>query len=85
MLVNCSNPQDLASLLVRNENKKFLILGFSFFVCDVISGVGFWPFWIRLPGPRPNRKREVFLSIFIGNYAGIRILEPLISFLAFLV
>jgi len=25
-----------------------------FFVCDVISVVGFWPFYLRLPGPGPN-------------------------------
>jgi len=25
-------------------------LGFAFFVSDVISGIGFWPFWLKLPG-----------------------------------
>jgi len=30
--------------------KTFLGSGFGFFVGD-ISGVGFWPFWLRL-GPR---------------------------------
>jgi len=34
--------------------KKFLVLGSGFFVGDVISRVGFWPFWLRLPGPGPN-------------------------------
>jgi len=24
-------------------------------VGDVVSGVGFWAFWLRLPGPGPNR------------------------------
>jgi len=24
-------------------------------VGDVLSGQGFWPFWLRLPGPGPNR------------------------------
>jgi len=23
-------------------------------VGDVIRGISFWPFWLRLPGPRPN-------------------------------
>jgi len=27
---------------------------------DVTSGVGFWPFWLRLPGRAPNRKTEIF-------------------------
>jgi len=31
----------------------FLVLGFRFFVGD-LSGVGFWPFWLRLPGPGSN-------------------------------
>jgi len=26
----------------------------SVFVGDVITRVGFWPFWLRLPGPGPN-------------------------------
>jgi len=35
--------------------KIFLVLGFGFFVGDIISGVGFWPFWLRLLVPGPNR------------------------------
>jgi len=27
--------------------KKF---GFGFFVSDVVSGLGFWSLWLRLPG-----------------------------------
>jgi len=42
----------VASLQVGNE-KKFLVS--FFFVSDVQSGVGFWPFWMRLPGRQPNR------------------------------
>jgi len=26
----------------------------SFFVGDIVSGVGFWLFWLWLPGPGPN-------------------------------
>jgi len=33
--------------------KKFW--GFGFFLSDVISEVGFWPFWFMLPGLGPNR------------------------------
>jgi len=39
VLESCSNPQkNSASLRVRSE-KKFLVLGFGFFVSDVITGV----------------------------------------------
>jgi len=39
--------------------KKFL-----FFVGDVISGVGFWPFWLRLPGPGHQSLDGIFDSNF---------------------
>jgi len=45
VLKSCSNPQDLTSLQVCNEKKNF-------FVSD-ISEVGFWPFWLMLPGLGP--------------------------------
>jgi len=50
VLESCSNPQDSASLLVYNEK----ILGFEFFVGEVISGIDFLPFWLRLPDPGPQ-------------------------------
>jgi len=31
-----------------------LVFGSSFFVSDVTSEVGFWPFWLMLPGVGPN-------------------------------
>jgi len=37
-----------------------IFLGFCFFVGDIISGVGFRPFWSRLLALDPNCKREVF-------------------------
>jgi len=39
-------------------------VGFSFFVSDVISVVGFW---LMLPGLGPNCWMEVFAQVFIGN------------------
>jgi len=33
--------------------KKILIL-VLFFVGNVRSGIGFWPFWVRLLGPGPQ-------------------------------
>jgi len=42
------------------KNKGFR----PFFVGDVISSVGFWPFWLRLPAPGPNHQMEVFHSSF---------------------
>jgi len=44
-----------------------IILGVSVFVSNVISEVGFWLFWLMLPGLAPNRQMEVFRSSFIGN------------------
>jgi len=41
--------RDAASLLVYNEK----IWGFGILVGDVISGEGFRPFCLRLPGPGP--------------------------------
>jgi len=37
--------KDSANLLVSND-KKLLVLGFRFFLSDVISEVGFWSFWL---------------------------------------
>jgi len=39
------------SLQVCNEK---MIFGFGFFGSDILSGVGFGPFWLRSPGPVPN-------------------------------
>jgi len=51
--------KDSASLLVCNE-KTFFGFGFLFFVSDIISEVGFWPFWLMLPGLGPNRYTKAF-------------------------
>ena len=42
--------------LVSNEKN----LGFGFFVGDIISGVSFWPFWLRLPGYGPQPQDGIF-------------------------
>jgi len=42
----------------------FIGFGFRFFVSNVISGVGFWPFCLRLPGLGPNSRGEDFRSSF---------------------
>jgi len=31
------------------------MIEFCFFMDDVISGVGFWQFWFKLPDPGTNR------------------------------
>ena len=65
---------------------KFGGLGFNFFVSDVISGVGFWPVCLMLPGPGPILKVEVFCSSFYWQVQlESEFFEPLIDFLAFLV
>jgi len=48
--------------------KNWKVLDLGFFVNDVISGVGFRPFWLRLPGPEPQLLDGIFLTqVFIGN------------------
>jgi len=44
--------------------KKYLILGFGLSVSDVTSEIGFWQFWLMLPGLGPNSQMEVFHSSF---------------------
>jgi len=44
--------KDSARLLVCNEKN---VIWFCFFVIAIISDVGFWPFWLTLPGLGPNR------------------------------
>jgi len=45
--------KDSASLLACNE-KIFLVVGYKFFVSDIISEVVFWLFWLMLPGLGPK-------------------------------
>jgi len=68
VLESCSNPQRTWQVL-KSAMKKVLVVGFSFFVSDIISGVGLWPFWLRLPGPGPHQ-------VFIGNLSRIRAFWP---------
>jgi len=51
--------KDAASLLDYNE-KIIGKFGFLFFVGEGISRVGFWPFWLGLPGPGPQRPEGIF-------------------------
>jgi len=41
---SCSNPQKTLEVFEPAMKKNSLVLGFVFFVSDVISNVGFWPF-----------------------------------------
>jgi len=63
VLESYPNTEDSDSLPVGSE-KNFLVLGFRIFVGGVTSGVGFWPFSLRLSGPGSNRYMEVFHSSF---------------------
>jgi len=76
--------KDSASLLVYNE--KILVLSFSFFVGNVISGIGFWPFWLRLLGPGPQaHKGNISLQFLLETrLESESSFEPWIGFLAFL-
>jgi len=57
-------------LIAMKKIRKFWI---SFFVGDIISGVGFWPFCLRLPGRTPTARWNFLIQIFVGNWARIRI------------
>jgi len=57
VLKSCSNPD--SGLLVCNE-KNWKVLDLGFFVGDVISGIGFRPFWLRLPALGPNQLDDIF-------------------------
>jgi len=54
VLESCSNPRKMLQVL-ESAIKNICGFGFCFFVSDVINRVGFWPFWLKLPVPRPNR------------------------------
>jgi len=59
-LESCSSPQTNRQVYLFAVQKKVLVLGFGFFVSDVISEGVFWPFWLILPGLGPNRYTDVF-------------------------
>jgi len=75
VLESCSNSQKIQQVFKPSMKKNLFS---CVFMSGIISGVGFWPFWLRLPTPGPNCKVEVFCSSFYS-------FEPLIGFLAFLV
>jgi len=51
VLESCSNPQKTWQVFDSADKKQFFVLGFRFYVGDIISEVDIWPFWLRLPGP----------------------------------
>jgi len=55
VLDSCLSPQKTRQAFESAMKYIFLVLGFRFFVSDVISEVDFWPFWLMLPGLGPNR------------------------------
>jgi len=44
--------------------KNWKDLDFSFFVGDVKIGLGFRPFWPRLPGPGPQNQEAFLAQVF---------------------
>ena len=63
-----NSPADGARELFKpsKDSQSLLVLGFGSFVGDFISGVDFWPFWLRLPGSRPTARWKYFTQVFIG-------------------
>jgi len=49
LLESCSNPQKTQQVF-----ESALKNNLGFLVSDIISGVDFWLFWLRLPGPGPK-------------------------------
>ena len=47
---------------------------------DVISGEGFWLFWLRLPALGPDARWKYFDQVFIGTRLKSESFEPLVSF-----
>jgi len=55
-------------------------------VVDVVSGVGFTPFWLRIPGPGPQPQQgSIFLAFLVETRLKSKSLELLIGFLGLLV
>jgi len=55
-------------------------------VVDVISGVGFTPFWLGIPGPWPQpQEGSIFLAFLVETRLKSESLELLIGFLGLLI
>jgi len=66
--------------------KSWKVLDFRFFMGTIIHGVGFMPFWFRLPVPGLQPQRgNISLKFPVETRLKSESLEPLIGFLAFLV
>jgi len=53
-VVRSLNPQKTWQVFESAMKKNFLVLGFRYFVSDITSEVGVWPFWLMLPVLGPN-------------------------------
>jgi len=61
-LESCSNPKRCGKSFSLHL-KKLESFGFHFFVSDIVSWVGFRPFWLRSPGPKAKKQNlgKIFL------------------------
>jgi len=81
LLESCSNSSQKTQWVFMSELKS---LGFVFFVGDVISGAGFWPFWLRLPGSEPQLlDGSILLRFSLETREESKSFKPLIDFLRF--
>jgi len=71
-------------VLVCLNQKYFFGFGFHFFVSDIVSGEGFWKFWIRLlsPGPKPV-DGSFLIKFLLETRLESESFEPFIDFLGF--
>jgi len=86
VLESCSSPHKTRQVFESALKKYFGVLGLRFSVRNVIRGVGFWPFWLSLPGPGPNPLNgSIFLKFLLETRLESKSLELLIDFLRFYV
>ena len=84
MLEGCPDPPNTRQLFESSTIKTIFGFRFRFFVSDIIRGVGFWPFWLGLPGTGPKPLNgSISLKFVLGTRLESESLERLIDFLGF--
>ena len=64
VLEGCSNAKKIWQVFKIALKNFFQSFEFQFFVGDIINGVSFRPFWLRLPGPGHQPLDGIFDSSF---------------------
>jgi len=64
---SCSKSQKIQQVFYSALKKFFLVGVCRVFLSDIVSEVGFWPFWLMLPGLGPTARPKYFTLVFIAN------------------